>query len=42
MEHLLYIDTTEVSFAGITLALSSMALIQRWRARRSLHAHAGE
>ena len=32
--------TTAVSFAVITLALSSMALIQRRRARRSLHAHA--
>jgi hypothetical protein len=39
---LLYIDTNEVSFVVITLALSSMALIQRRRARRSLHAHAGE
>jgi putative spermidine/putrescine transport system permease protein len=33
--------TTAVSFAVITLALSSMALIQRRRVRRSLHAHAG-
>jgi ABC-type spermidine/putrescine transport system permease subunit II len=34
--------TTAVSFVVITLALSSMAMIQRRRARRSLHAHAGE
>jgi putative spermidine/putrescine transport system permease protein len=34
--------TTAVSFAVITLALSSMALIQRRRVRRSLHAHAGQ
>jgi putative spermidine/putrescine transport system permease protein len=34
--------TTAVSFVAITLALSSMALIQRRRARQSLHAQAGE
>jgi putative spermidine/putrescine transport system permease protein len=34
--------TTAVSFVAIALALSSVAMIQRRRGRRSLHAHAGE
>jgi putative spermidine/putrescine transport system permease protein len=33
--------TTAVSFVVITLALSSLTLIQRRRMRRSLHAHVG-
>jgi putative spermidine/putrescine transport system permease protein len=34
--------TTAVSFLTIALALASMALIQRRRARLSLHVHTGE
>jgi hypothetical protein len=37
----IYIELNAVSFVVITLSLSSMALIQRRRARRNLRVQAG-